>query len=92
MDLTCQTHEEVSGNCTRSALLEQDRQARPVPGQAVGQPVLKWTAIFLAQRDHHAANGAPEMSACLGGVGRIFILPAPLGLGPRLCPLTNPQN
>lgn len=63
MDLTCQTHKEVSGNCTCSALLEKDRQATPVPEQAVGQPVLKWTAIFFAQRDPHAANGAPEMSA-----------------------------
>lgn len=55
------------------------------PEQAVGQPVLKWTAIFFAQRDHHTANGAPEI-VYLGGVGRIFILLAPLGLGPRLRP------
>lgn len=56
-------HKEVSRNRTRSALLEKDRQAMQVPEQAVGQPVWKWTAIFFAQRDHHTANGAPEMSA-----------------------------
>lgn len=62
-----------------------------VPGQAVGQPELKWTAIFFAHKDHHAANGAPE-NVCFGHVGRIFILPALLGFGPRLRPLTNSQN
>lgn len=40
-----------------------------VPEQAEGQPVLKWTAIFLTQRDHPIANGAPEMCALVAWGG-----------------------